>query len=242
MILSITRQAIRLVLFTCLFITILIPTLCVPTENYQHLQWTGVRGLFSFMTGSSETPTPTISPSPMSTPIETPISSPTPSLVPEAEVESSAIPVSDTETEVETTSPSPLASESITPSPEITPIVTSEEEPATTAESEELRSRPMDEASVVETTVSPISPLLTGEEGITPRTDPSTVSVAAGATSGFSMIALIGIAIAILAPAVLIYWGIRRRNAGFENMPAVGTETNLYRGQNTRGTFSVGDE
>lgn len=70
-------------------------------------------------------------------------------------------------------------------------------------------------------------------------------SAAGSATGGISAIALVGIALAILAPALLIYWVIRRRssgNSGFETMPAVASQNNVYRGQGVGGTFSVADE
>lgn len=79
----------------------------------------------------------------------------------------------------------------------------------------------------------------------TPAAEGKSVGSLGGAAStggaGFSVVALVGIALAILAPAVLIYWAIRRRNSGFENMPAVSSEANTYRGQSVGGTFSVGE-
>lgn len=67
-------------------------------------------------------------------------------------------------------------------------------------------------------------------------------SVFTSSTGGLSAAALVAIALAVIAPAILIYWGIRRRNSGFQNMPAATAEANTYRGQGVRDQFSVDDE
>ena len=61
------------------------------------------------------------------------------------------------------------------------------------------------------------------------------------ASGGLSALAFVAIGVAVLAPALLLYAGIRRRNRGFENMPAT-TEANTFRGQGAQDPFSVGDD
>lgn len=86
----------------------------------------------------------------------------------------------------------------------------------------------------------------TGDDGVDGKSGDDGASGASGvagvAVGGISLFVLAGIAVAILAPAVIIYWIVRRRTQGFETMPPVATEANTYRAQGVRGNFSIGDE
>ncbi|CAN8069215.1 unnamed protein product [Agarophyton chilense] len=64
--------------------------------------------------------------------------------------------------------------------------------------------------------------------------------LASTASTGISVVALVAVAVAVLAPALLIYYGIRRRRAaGFNAMPPTHSDTSTYRAAPAQ--FSVGE-
>lgn len=129
--------------------------------------------------------------------------------------------------------------------PTETPQSEEEDELQTEPEDSQPEQTPVPPVTPDGDTQGPFDPLFTLDgsdssdaKAADPRSSGGTQLISA-ASSGISVLALVAIAVAVLAPALFIYWGIRRRRAaGFNAMPPTTTDNSIYQ---PASQFSVGE-